>query len=251
MVNAQQKQCPKCGHAVQIAANSCMHCGHNFTTQFVNQTMALPAQPDPVRNGYAITALVLGLLGMLLPTFYIYPVVAIACGVLAVVFGYLSFRAPLKGLGIGGFVCGLVALCYHGYTIAAFLHEKAQIERENQLSEARAKSRAGTLTDAPPDNEDPSGSTQLHSANTLPSGTTPPIPPVYNGPKYGELPKASGVTPSYTPSRTSAPGSSWSPSDVSSTPQVSEETNTQGVTEAPKRRPANGGFSGNGFGGGG
>lgn len=68
--------------------------------------------PDPAKNkkdrkGFAIAALVLGIVALVLFCIYY---ISIPCGILAIIFGILAIKSSGKGMAIAGLVTGSIGL---------------------------------------------------------------------------------------------------------------------------------------------
>ena len=60
-------------------------------------------QPKKDRKGFAIAAMVLGIISI--PTFFEF-IISIPCAILAIIFGILAVKSSIKGLAIAGIATG-------------------------------------------------------------------------------------------------------------------------------------------------
>lgn len=95
--------CPRCGATAPVEANSCGACGMPFTMEGTTPV------PGGSASGVAVTALVLGILGILgIPASctVLVPLLAIGFGIA----GLYQSRGEGRGFAIAGILCGLVGL---------------------------------------------------------------------------------------------------------------------------------------------
>ncbi|WP_228100960.1 DUF4190 domain-containing protein [Paenibacillus donghaensis] len=82
-----------------------------------NQFQQMPPMQPPKTNGKAITALVLGILSLMIPY------VGFILGIIAIVLASLAFKEIRqrneggKGLAVGGLVCGIIGTALYGIII--------------------------------------------------------------------------------------------------------------------------------------
>ncbi|MBC7783219.1 MAG: DUF4190 domain-containing protein [Burkholderiales bacterium] len=103
---SQVIQCTKCVRVSPINSNNCKHCGMPFTMEGTTPEAA------GASNGFAVTSLVLGIIGVPFSCSIIVPLLAVVFGGVALV--QISQRgsenASGRGLAIAGVVCGCVGL---------------------------------------------------------------------------------------------------------------------------------------------
>jgi DNA-directed RNA polymerase subunit RPC12/RpoP len=95
-------QCAKCRNRSSITANNCKQCGMPFTMEGTTPEAA------GASNGFAVTSLVLGIIGIPFFCTIIVPLLAIVFGVVALmqIGGSASEGGGGRGLAIAGIVCG-------------------------------------------------------------------------------------------------------------------------------------------------
>lgn len=71
------------------------------------ETEVIKEEVKKTVSGFAIAALVLGIVSLVLWCFWI---VSIPCSVLALIFGILAIKKPGKGMAIAGIITGAIAL---------------------------------------------------------------------------------------------------------------------------------------------
>lgn len=94
-----------------------------------------------MRNGLGVTALVLGLLGMLFGLIPILGVIAFPLGVFAIIFGFVGMRraskgqADNKGMAIAGLITGVLAVILAIIGLAIVNHAVHQLDEDlNQMT---------------------------------------------------------------------------------------------------------------------
>jgi len=108
-----------------IDAAVCMKCGHRFSTTFQqpqNATQPIPPgqqtqgffipptqqQSQQGSSGYSIAALVLGIISVVFMCLWM---IAIPCGILAIIFGYIGRGGYVgRGMSTAGLVLGIVGI---------------------------------------------------------------------------------------------------------------------------------------------
>jgi hypothetical protein len=78
-------------------------------------------QQAPPRQGFAVASLVLGIVGAVFGLVPLTALIALACGILAVVFGALGLKQR-RGMALAGLILGVVAvaLAIWGLVVIAF-----------------------------------------------------------------------------------------------------------------------------------
>lgn len=74
-------------------------------------------EPEKDRKGFAIASMVLGLVSIVLFCVWF---ISIPCGILAIIFGILSFSSSKKGMAIAGFITGGIGI-FISFIIFVFL----------------------------------------------------------------------------------------------------------------------------------
>ena len=87
---------------------------NNVETKVDNKTKQ---EPEKDRKGFAIAAMVLGLVSIVLFCLWF---VSIPCGILAIIFGILSFSSSKKAMAITGFITGGIGI-FISFIIFVFL----------------------------------------------------------------------------------------------------------------------------------
>ena len=103
----QAIRCPRCASVSPITSNNCKSCGMPFTME------GTTLEAGGSSNGYSVTSLVLGLIGIPAACTVIVPA-------LAILFGILGLNASVRtggesggrGMAIAGIVCGLVGALF-------------------------------------------------------------------------------------------------------------------------------------------
>ncbi len=73
----------------------------------VNQTVNNNTTNGPDKKGFAIAALVLGIVAIVLSCLWY---ISIPCGILALIFGILGRKSSKKGMSIAGLVTGVIGM---------------------------------------------------------------------------------------------------------------------------------------------
>lgn len=104
--------CKNCNSENPDNARFCRNCGQAFydikqqpeqTTYNYNYTQIQPA-PSSDGSGFSVAALVLGILGLLIPFSFIFPILALIFGIIG------ASKGGKKGCGIAGIVLGSIAI---------------------------------------------------------------------------------------------------------------------------------------------
>lgn len=101
---SQVIRCPKCKRFSPITANNCKHCGVPFTIESTTPEAA------GASNGFAVSSLVLGIIGIPFSCTILIPILAVIFGGIALVqiSNQSSEVQAGRGLAIAGLICGFV-----------------------------------------------------------------------------------------------------------------------------------------------
>ena len=115
-----RRPCPECGEMIAVGAAKCRFCGAVFDPR-LRRSAVRGGGTGQSYNGFAITSMVLGIVGIPGLCVYLWP--GVIMGIVAVVFGIVALKGMKnsgndegKGMAIAGLVLGIVVI-----TIAVLL----------------------------------------------------------------------------------------------------------------------------------
>ena len=109
---SQVIQCPRCGSLSGITSNNCKSCGMPFTMEGTTIEAAGGG------NGFCVSALVLGIIGIPAGCTGIVPLLAIIFGVIGLnQVNKTGTEGGGKGMAIAGIVCGVIGLMMFAYLV--------------------------------------------------------------------------------------------------------------------------------------